>query len=68
MELYIQFPLAKYLKINQSYNIPITKVMKFLTDFLLISFISISINKKPNYSVEHGNYNKISRKTYISSK
>ena len=42
--------------------------MKSLTDFLLISFISVFINKKPNSSNEHINYNKISLKTYISPK
>ena len=47
---------------------PIAKVMKSLTEFLLISFMSIFINQKPNSSNEHVNYDKISLKTYISSK
>ena len=53
MKLYIQFPLAEDLKIKsilQSYN-PAPKVMKL--NFLLISFISIFIDKKPNCSIEH---------------
>ena len=57
---------------------PIAKVMKSLTEFLLISFMSIFINQKANSSNErinydtnssneHINYDKISLKTYISS-
>ena len=47
---------------------PVAKVIKSLTDFLVIFVISIFINKKCNSSSEHINYNKISLKTYISSK
>ena len=43
--------------------------MKSLTDFFVdFFFFSNFINKKPNWSNEHLNYNKISLKTYIRSK
>ena len=47
---------------------PIAKVMKSLTGFFIDFLISIFINKNFNCSVEQINYNKISLKTYVSSK